>query len=148
MYSGAIMSAKLRSSQRAHKSHCTRALTHNYPTPQYYDPKHKMSFRAGHIPSTNPNTGQICRNMSIFSGGPKNQEEANSGDGENLDQGTSLFPRRSQAKRQWSIQAVKGKVTTSCLWNACKALTFGTLLIFIGAGMATIGEYALIRAVA
>ncbi|XP_071542795.1 uncharacterized protein [Panulirus ornatus] len=54
----------------------------------------------------------------------------------------TLKPRRSQAKRQWSIQAVKGKVTTRCLWNACKALTIGILLIFIGAGMATIGYYA------
>ncbi|XP_045608238.1 uncharacterized protein [Procambarus clarkii] len=54
----------------------------------------------------------------------------------------TLRPRRSQAKRQWSIQAVKGKVTTSCLWNACKALTIGVLLIFIGAGMATVGYYA------
>ncbi|XP_042224622.1 uncharacterized protein LOC121868269 [Homarus americanus] len=54
----------------------------------------------------------------------------------------TLKPRRSQAKRQWSIQAVKGKVTTRCLWNACKALTIGILLIFIGAGMATVGYYA------
>ncbi|XP_018017719.2 uncharacterized protein LOC108674295, partial [Hyalella azteca] len=54
----------------------------------------------------------------------------------------SFFPRRSQARREWSLQAVKGKVTTSCLWNACKALTLGTLLILIGAAMATIGYYA------
>ncbi|XP_076054808.1 uncharacterized protein LOC143033356 [Oratosquilla oratoria] len=54
----------------------------------------------------------------------------------------TLKPRRSQAKRQWSIQAVKGKVTTSCLWNACKALTIGILLMFVGAAMATIGYYA------
>ena len=51
----------------------------------------------------------------------------------------ALKPRLSQAKRQWSIQAVKGKVTTKCLWNACKALTAGVFLIFIGAAMATIG---------
>lgn len=52
----------------------------------------------------------------------------------------TLKPRRSQARRQWSIQAVKGKVTTRCLWNACKALTIGVLLILVGAAMATIGK--------
>ncbi|XP_068222402.1 uncharacterized protein [Palaemon carinicauda] len=65
-----------------------------------------------------------------------------SGTSTNMQRSETLKPRRSQAKRQWSIQAVKGKVTTTCLWNACKALTIGILLIFIGAGMATIGYYA------
>ena len=57
-----------------------------------------------------------------------------------VENGEGLKPRLSQAKRQWSINAVKGKVTTRCLWNACKALTFGVILIFLGAGMATIGK--------
>ncbi|EEB13010.1 hypothetical protein Phum_PHUM218550, partial [Pediculus humanus corporis] len=37
---------------------------------------------------------------------------------------------------------VKGKVTTRCLWNACKALSIGLLLLTIGTSMAVVGYYA------
>ncbi|RZF36087.1 hypothetical protein LSTR_LSTR005903 [Laodelphax striatellus] len=43
---------------------------------------------------------------------------------------------------QWNVQVVKGKVNKRCFWNACKALSFGLLLMLIGASMATIGYYA------
>ncbi|XP_011498501.1 PREDICTED: uncharacterized protein LOC105362713 [Ceratosolen solmsi marchali] len=42
----------------------------------------------------------------------------------------------------WNIQVVRGKVTTRCLWHACKALGIGLLLMLLGACMATIGYYA------
>ncbi|XP_075225895.1 uncharacterized protein LOC142327019 [Lycorma delicatula] len=43
---------------------------------------------------------------------------------------------------QWNVQVVRGKVNTRCFWNACKALSFGLLLMVIGATMAIIGYYA------
>ncbi|XP_014608800.1 PREDICTED: uncharacterized protein LOC106789249 isoform X2 [Polistes canadensis] len=43
---------------------------------------------------------------------------------------------------QWNVQVVRGKVTTRCLWHACKALGIGLLLMLLGACMATIGYYA------
>ncbi|KAJ9575485.1 hypothetical protein L9F63_007690, partial [Diploptera punctata] len=42
---------------------------------------------------------------------------------------------------QWNVQVVRGKVTTRCLWNACKALTLGLLLLLLGCAMATVGQY-------
>ncbi|XP_076234280.1 uncharacterized protein LOC143179115 [Calliopsis andreniformis] len=42
----------------------------------------------------------------------------------------------------WNVQVVKGKVTTRCLWYACKALGIGLLLMLLGACMATIGYFA------
>ncbi|XP_046424783.1 uncharacterized protein LOC124182044 isoform X1 [Neodiprion fabricii] len=42
----------------------------------------------------------------------------------------------------WNVQVVRGKVTTRCLWHACKALGIGLLLMLLGACMATIGYYA------
>ncbi|XP_066599266.1 uncharacterized protein [Prorops nasuta] len=39
----------------------------------------------------------------------------------------------------WNVQVVRGKVTTRCLWHACKALGIGLLLMLLGACMATIG---------
>ncbi|XP_031636980.1 uncharacterized protein LOC116349598 isoform X2 [Contarinia nasturtii] len=42
----------------------------------------------------------------------------------------------------WNVQVVRGKMTSSCLWHACRALALGLLLMLIGAGMATIGYYA------
>lgn len=133
------MSAKLRASQRAHKSRAVKTLSHSYQTPQYHHDTTTtttLAFAGSGGPTQHVPGQQLCRNLSIFSGGPKVEKSSSQ---TSLDRGNSLFPRRSQAKRQWSIQAVKGKVTTSCLWNACKALTLGTILIFIGAGMATIG---------
>lgn len=41
---------------------------------------------------------------------------------------------------QWNVQVVKGKVNGKCLWNACKALSLGLLLMVLGAAMATIGK--------
>lgn len=40
----------------------------------------------------------------------------------------------------WNVQVVRGKMTSRCLWHACKALIIGMLLMIIGAGMATIGR--------
>ncbi|XP_017773420.1 PREDICTED: uncharacterized protein LOC108560403 isoform X2 [Nicrophorus vespilloides] len=43
---------------------------------------------------------------------------------------------------QWNVQVVRGKVNGKCLWNACKALSVGLLLMILGGAMATIGYYA------
>lgn len=40
----------------------------------------------------------------------------------------------------WNVQVVRGKMTSRCLWHACRALMFGILLMMLGAGMATIGK--------
>lgn len=42
----------------------------------------------------------------------------------------------------WNVQVVRGKMTTRCLWHACRALILGIVLMSVGAGMATIGYYA------
>lgn len=40
----------------------------------------------------------------------------------------------------WNVQIVRGKMTSRCLWHACRALALGLVLMVIGAGMATIGK--------
>lgn len=42
----------------------------------------------------------------------------------------------------WNVQVVRGKMSTRCLWHACRALMVGMLLMAIGASMATIGYYS------
>ncbi|KAL7048214.1 hypothetical protein ACKWTF_003266 [Chironomus riparius] len=42
----------------------------------------------------------------------------------------------------WNVQVVRGKMSTRCLWHACRALMVGILLMVIGASMATIGYYS------
>ncbi|KAG5679021.1 hypothetical protein PVAND_008624 [Polypedilum vanderplanki] len=42
----------------------------------------------------------------------------------------------------WNVQIVRGKMSTRCLWHACRALMVGILLMIIGASMATIGYYS------
>jgi hypothetical protein len=42
----------------------------------------------------------------------------------------------------WNVQVVKGKMSTQCLWHACRALIVGILLMIIGASMATVGYYS------
>ncbi|XP_055373298.1 uncharacterized protein DDB_G0283357 [Condylostylus longicornis] len=42
----------------------------------------------------------------------------------------------------WNVQVVRGKMTSKCLWHACRALILGILLLLMGASMATIGYYA------
>jgi len=42
----------------------------------------------------------------------------------------------------WNVQVVRGKMSTQCLWHACRALMVGILLMIIGASMATIGYYS------
>lgn len=42
----------------------------------------------------------------------------------------------------WNVQVVRGKMSTQCLWHACRALVLGIILMSVGAGMATIGYYA------
>ncbi|KAH9632461.1 hypothetical protein HF086_014545 [Spodoptera exigua] len=42
----------------------------------------------------------------------------------------------------WNVQVVKGKMSSTCLWHACRALSAGLLLMLLGAAMAVIGYYA------
>ncbi|XP_026730372.1 uncharacterized protein LOC113495692 [Trichoplusia ni] len=42
----------------------------------------------------------------------------------------------------WNVQVVKGKMSSQCLWHACRALSAGLLLMLLGAAMAVIGYYA------
>uniref|UniRef100_A0A182SZX9 Uncharacterized protein n=1 Tax=Anopheles maculatus TaxID=74869 RepID=A0A182SZX9_9DIPT len=42
----------------------------------------------------------------------------------------------------WNVQVVRGKMTSRCLWHACRALVLGMVLMFVGGGMATVGYYA------
>lgn len=54
--------------------------------------------------------------------------------------GTGVVRRAHPASgAQWNVQVVRGKVNGKCLWNACKALSLGLLLMVLGAAMATIG---------
>ncbi|XP_059468519.1 uncharacterized protein LOC132192535 [Neocloeon triangulifer] len=56
---------------------------------------------------------------------------------------TAASQRPPNASRgDWNVQVVKGKVTSKCLWNACKALSLGIILMVLGAGMAILGYYA------
>ena len=41
-------------------------------------------------------------------------------------------------RREAHIQ--RGQVTASCLWNACRAMVLGVLLVAAGAAMAALGE--------
>lgn len=45
-------------------------------------------------------------------------------------------------RSNWSVMAVKAKLTDKCLWSACKAMTAGVMFILVGAGMATLGFYS------
>lgn len=55
--------------------------------------------------------------------------------------GTGVVRRACPASgAQWNVQVVRGKVNGKCLWNACKALSLGLLLMVLGAAMATIGK--------
>ena len=36
---------------------------------------------------------------------------------------------------------IEGRVTTSCLWHACRAVTIGTILIGTGITMAILGKF-------
>ncbi|XP_062127872.1 uncharacterized protein LOC133840193 isoform X2 [Drosophila sulfurigaster albostrigata] len=42
----------------------------------------------------------------------------------------------------WNVQVVRGKMSSKCLWHACRALILGLTLMLVGAGMATLGYYA------
>jgi len=42
----------------------------------------------------------------------------------------------------WNVQVVRGKMSTRCLYQACRALLVGIVLMVIGATMATIGYYS------
>ena len=41
----------------------------------------------------------------------------------------------------WNVQVVRGKMTSRCLWHACRALVLGIILMVVGGGMATIGTF-------
>jgi len=43
-------------------------------------------------------------------------------------------------EQQWKIEVVKGRLTTRCFWNACKAFTVGMALMVVGTAMATVGK--------
>lgn len=63
-----------------------------------------------------------------------------SGTTNGLASGTGVVRRAHPASgAQWNVQVVRGKVNGKCLWNACKALSLGLLLMVLGAAMATIG---------
>uniref|UniRef100_A0A182N7Y4 Transmembrane protein 200A n=1 Tax=Anopheles dirus TaxID=7168 RepID=A0A182N7Y4_9DIPT len=58
---------------------------------------------------------------------------------------TSLGPLRRAhpaSGATWNVQVVRGKMTSRCLWHACRALVLGMVLMFVGGGMATVGYYA------
>ena len=57
-------------------------------------------------------------------------------------------PRRGYQPHgaHWNVQVVRAKVTTRCLWNACKALTLGLVLLLAGCAMATVGKYGILYA--
>ena len=42
--------------------------------------------------------------------------------------------------RHHEIHAMRGQITASCLWNACRIMTLGVLLVGLGVVMATIGK--------
>ncbi|XP_072947729.1 uncharacterized protein [Epargyreus clarus] len=42
----------------------------------------------------------------------------------------------------WNVQVVRGKMSSQCLWHACRALSAGLLLMLLGTAMAVIGYYA------
>ncbi|KAL5290296.1 hypothetical protein ACFFRR_009941 [Megaselia abdita] len=42
----------------------------------------------------------------------------------------------------WNVQVVRGKMSSKCLWHACRALILGMFLMLLGGGLATIGYYA------
>lgn len=41
----------------------------------------------------------------------------------------------------WNVEVIRGKMTSRCLWHACRALVLGLILMVLGAGMATIGNF-------
>ncbi|XP_063698053.1 uncharacterized protein LOC134828991 [Culicoides brevitarsis] len=58
--------------------------------------------------------------------------------------GESLGPIRKAdptSGATFNVQVVKGKMSGKCLVHACRALTIGLTLMFIGAAMATVGYY-------
>lgn len=59
-------------------------------------------------------------------------------------QGSRIMSRSKQ--HQFIIfnvfPVVRGKMSTACLWHACRALIVGMVLMVIGASMATIGYYS------
>ncbi|XP_055601811.1 serine-rich adhesin for platelets [Uranotaenia lowii] len=58
---------------------------------------------------------------------------------------TSLGPLRRAhpaSGATWNVQVVRGKMTSRCLWHACRALVLGIVLMLVGGGMATVGYYA------
>lgn len=54
----------------------------------------------------------------------------------------AILMNRSILGATWNVQVVRGKMSTQCLWHACRALMVGILLMAIGASMATIGYYS------
>jgi len=60
----------------------------------------------------------------------------------------SVAPRPRRAYQphgaHWNVQVVRAKMTKRCLWNACKALTLGVVLLLAGCAMATVGKYGLL----
>lgn len=72
------------------------------------------------MPTRGSANWQSCRNYSI---GPVRRAHPASG-------------------ATWNVQVVRGKITSRCLWHACRALAIGIVLMLLGAGMATIGYYA------
>lgn len=68
----------------------------------------------------------------------KGEKESSGGNTSSKDKSSSSRTARSN----WSVMAVKAKLTDKCLWSACKAMTAGFFFIVVGAGMATLGFYS------
>lgn len=47
----------------------------------------------------------------------------------------------------WNVQVVRGKMSSKCLWHACRALILGVTLLLVGAGMATLGKYKIVTVI-
>ena len=72
-------------------------------------------------------------NLKLASGKHISGVDGGVGGGMGVILGSSIRPTFSSFR-------MEGRVTTSCLWHACRAVTFGTLLIGLGITMIVLGE--------
>ena len=72
-------------------------------------------------------------NLQLASGKHISGVDGGVGGGMGVILGSSIRPTFSSFR-------MEGRVTTSCLWHACRAVTIGTLLIGLGITMVVLGE--------
>ena len=72
-------------------------------------------------------------NLQLASGKHISGVDGGVGGGMGVILGSSIGPTFSSFR-------MEGRVTTSCLWHACRAVTIGTLLIGLGITMIVLGE--------